>query len=614
MGKKLNLSAADLEGAVPVSTGGKKITLSPEELEGAAPIEGFEFVPQQRGPGPYRDQYVGGDFSRPAPPAPPAPEPDNEVEGFSLGQPFAGMVRSARTPEGRKTMAVQGLAALAGGAGGAAAAAGLGAVAPAAGLGTRLAIGALSGAAGGAAQGGTEAALTGQPVVEGIKQGGATGALMGGGMAAAGEAAGGLSKLLRRDRWLGQFGGATDAGKYKASEYTSEDPKVRLPEGPEGTEEAAHRGLKRILGRDRQLAEEASRDYQAETIGRDTGAEYTPPGGPAPAEAPLPTSRQLPPSSTEVVGPGQASADYTPPKPPQAPPPKPQPQGAKGPVDRDALLADLRAQRAENINPDNGLPHDPALDAKFEEAINKVLAGDRVSIRGALGERRALKNKSGFGSPNPTEGQEANRGIYGALRRSIRKASPDIAAADDKFAARARLGERRRDILFNTEDNVVTQGNAHGEGNARPTEFSDEPIATAEGELAGEPQLRVGREKAAVATLKRVGDTNEPGVRAKRYIEELSAQDPEFAAAVDDIANKKAYEMTRVGLPQKPTSLSGAMMWPLRLGEQNLRALGGRAIDPALQVGRSVLGTPQLQVPLLRALARSARRRDEGQP
>lgn len=314
----------------------------------------------------------------------------------------------------------------------------------------------------------------------------------------------------------------------------------------------------------------------------------------------------------------EARADYGPPAPPPKPaptrpPPRAPGEGMKRPVDRQAILSELKSARAANINPDTGLPNNPALDAQYAKAIDSMgPEGTTNTVGGSLGQRRGLQEGAGFGSNAPTDSQGATRKVYQTFRRGIRKAAPDVAAADDKYAAHASKADRRKDILFNTESDVVGRVGAHPE--PLPVEHSDRllesghPAGPAADLKASDFDLRVGKEKAARRTIGRVGDTNVPGVEAKPYLDELAGHGPEFADALKFVKDKKAQEAVRFGLKANlPTHLAGAT-GPggyLRLLGQNLRGIGAKGIDPASVAASKSLGAPGKKVALFELLRRA---------
>lgn len=330
------------------------------------------------------------------------------------------------------------------------------------------------------------------------------------------------SQLLRRNPTIGRYARAKTAGAYD-----SPDMKALAP-GQEGMQQAAEQGLERIVNRDRELAQQASRAYQ----------------------------QAVEPELTR-------------------------------PIDTEAMRMRLLEGRQANIDPDSGLPIRPEVDTAYNRAFDNT--PEQATVRGTLMRRRGLQQDASFGSPSPTEAQNAARDVYQTFRQAVRQASPAVAAADDSYTAHARQAARRSDILFNTEENVIPNGGGSGAPDARVIDADPSVPTGAAAALEGPADMRVSKARSAATTLSRVDDTNVPGLRAARFLEELAGQDPAFAQALNFIANKKALEGTRFGLPQLPTSLTGATSFAGKLpfAQQNLRALGARIVDPvANSVGR----------------------------
>lgn len=313
-------------------------------------------------------------------------------------------------------------------------------------------------------------------------------------------------------------------GRYAAASDAGayQDPAMQaLPGGAEGNRAAAEAGLGRVVARDQQLGKEAGARYAARV------------------------------------------------------------DPARGlPVDRGALRGELKDAVVANLDPDTGLPLRENVDRALQSQLDRT--GSNPTVGGTLARRRALQQDAAFGNPAPTSEQQAAREAYGAFRRGIRRASPEVAAADDEFAKHAIQAARRHDILGNTESEIVRGGGDLPEPS--PDKLLPE-------DLAG-PTMRVGKERAAATTLARVNDTNVPGLSARRYIEELAAQDPQIAEAIRFVANKKDFEATRFSLEGlQPLSLHGAteaggMGHIIR---QNARAIGGRILDPAAATGSQAL-------------------------
>ena len=290
--------------------------------------------------------------------------------------------------------------------------------------------------------------------------------------------------------------------------YTSADA-IAVPKGNEGMQVASERALQRVLNRDGELeqgARQAYRDRVDPELGR--------------------------------------------------------------PVDPDTINRPLHDARVANLNPDTGAPLHPRVEDRLAAAMEETGKG-APSVGGTLARRRALKRDAQFQNPSPTPEQEAARDTYQALRSGVREASPAVREADDAFAAHARTRDRRSDILFNTEEQVIARNGEMPEVTP-PVEYADEVF-----EAGARP--RVGKERSAVTTLGRVGDDNVPGLRAKRYIEELQLQDPKIAEAIEELADIKARELTRLSLKGLgATDLQGAVQGAglFRTVGQNARGIG----------------------------------------
>lgn len=328
-----------------------------------------------------------------------------------------------------------------------------------------------------------------------------------------------------------------------------------------------------------------------------------PPGAKSSYEPPAPGEK---PPTPQYEGTARSSVDYIKPKAPAPQGGKPIPTGVKTPIDRETILSELGAGRQANINPNTGAPAIHGVDAEFQKAIEAMgPEGTTNTVEGMLMLRRALKVKANFSSTAPTAEELAARHVYQSFRQAIRTASTDIAAADDAFAASRGLRARRSDIMHGSEDPAAAPATPD-----TPYEASDEIDVP---EPPADPKIRVAKEDAGIRKLKRIGDTNEPGLFAKKHLQELGAQDDEFASALKFIEDKKAYEATRFQKPPLPTSLSEAMMWPLRLAHQSGRAAIAQGLDPAAQaVGNLRLAAPfsgAVQNPLFAAQQASTTRR-----
>lgn len=298
-----------------------------------------------------------------------------------------------------------------------------------------------------------------------------------------------------------------------------------------------------------------------------------------PYEPPAAVGAEPPPT---YEGTARQGVDYTRPSAPRSAP-RPDLSPGKAPVDRGGIMADLESARKGNVNPDTGYTVNSHVEKELANAIDALgPEGTENTVEGMLKLRRSLQARANFPNLSPTREEMAARDVYQTFRAAIRKASPTIAEADDAFAASMRGTNRTKDILYGSEDPTV-----------KPTPEAEAEAADLRGETA-EPQMRVGKEDAGITRMKRIGDTNEPGLRARSRLEELGNQDAEYQAALAFVKNKKALEAVRPGVPHLPTSLHEAFMWPVRFGQQNARAGAAHLLDPALRAGSNLRLTPPI--------------------
>lgn len=357
------------------------------------------------------------------------------------------------------------------------------------------------------------------------------------------------SQFARKDPVVKRYLENDEKGLYSTPEY------AQLPEGREGIHVAADKGFQRVAKRDAELLDDASKKYHAQVD---------------------------PELKTEA--------------------------------DRQALINSLKKERAANIDPNTRRPYDEGYQAELDDQIamyekkfgvTKVPGSPGVTpdqyqfdrlpteVEGLLKRRRGLKDAASFGSPAPSDKQRATQKLYQTYRKATHDASPVVKKADDEFSKYASIADRRRDILFNTEENVLTGGDLP-QGKPVDVEVAADELLTGQrksvGDLgAGEvadpanPRLRVRKEQLATRTLKRAGDVEtEPGLGVAKYLEELGKQDPEFQAALDFIANKKALEATRFGLTSNlPLNANKAFQGAANFLNQNKRAARARILDPA---------------------------------
>lgn len=238
----------------------------------------------------------------------------------------------------------------------------------------------------------------------------------------------------------------------------------------------------------------------------------------------------------------------------------------------------------DNLHRDTGEPKDPALAQALEDAA--VSLGSTKTLAGMLDNLQVTRGKANFESTSPTPENTANRQVYDAQNQALDDVVPEQVRRARGEARKSLEGERRRhDILANTEGDI-----SRGQTSA------------------GDENVRVSREKRIATLLQRAGDENVPGREAKRYLEELAAQDPEIARQIELVRAKKAQEAARFSFePLVPLNLAGtneaAGYGPAM--RQIARASAGRILQPGLEAGGAELGSkggryaPGL-VPLLR--------------
>lgn len=264
------------------------------------------------------------------------------------------------------------------------------------------------------------------------------------------------------------------------------------------------------------------------------------------------------------------------------------------PAGKQAIQQKLLDVSLQNRIPSTGEPIDVGLMEEMANLTQKL--GREPTVEDVLALRHSYREASDFGSPAPTDKQKGARKVYQALRAGVREGSPAVGAADDAFANAQRARARRNDLMLGNEDGP------------RSVQLADDAVETA---APARQAARAGDEERAAVMLSRLGDESVEGARKAGRLQELAAQDPEFAAALDDLAAYKSWVATRFGTPDLPTNLSQAVMWPLRIGKQNARALGARVVDPALETADTVAagasGAATVS-PMLLDLGRAARR------
>jgi hypothetical protein len=475
----------------------------------------------------------------------------------------------------------------------------LGMAAPKMGIAARLATGGLSATAAGGATGGVSAAQHGEPIIHAIKEGALGDVDVPGigpvpvpvlGLAGTGigEASGGLRKLLGKDRWIGRYQDANDAGRLERAR--------ELPSGGIGMRQAAEEGAERVFNRDRAITKEEGTAFRE-------------------GEAALP-SLDEPMSVADVHRRLNRAVDRFSNQSPV------RPKVERLIEDTKDNLRNITRQRVEpvmesdvqtNVRPVvrdtlGGEAEGRSFEPDPSRPGNRVVAlapGEEIRTpsatpRDLLKTKRSLKKSAQFGQPSTGE-NEAPREIYETVKDAVNKAVPEHAVLDERYSKFRQGQDIRREIL---------KAEMHPDGMQRVPE-TDLPMPGEE--VVPLSQTMNITDKANAATnLARIGDTNVPGLRMSSQLKVLAAQDPEFAAALSDILDKKALEAVRPGLHAvMPTDLHGVTeaFGVGQVGKQNARAVGAHAIDPALKATANTLRAPGVSV--LTALSRAQRKRME---
>jgi len=249
-----------------------------------------------------------------------------------------------------------------------------------------------------------------------------------------------------------------------------------------------------------------------------------------------------------------------------------------------------RVETQRRYEPDPDRPGDNLVAV---EPLEKVKTA-ATTKRGIIAQRRALRDKA-YKSAERTPENAKYQDAYGSVNKALSEAVPELKPLDEEWSKFRQTQKRRWDILRRNEE---------GGRYADLPEVTDE---AAEG--FGTPvaqRLRVGDEIQIGRNLARVNDPTVPGREMAPYLKELAAQDPEFAAAIKFIADKKALEGTRFSwrelLPSSFTGATGGAGFAPFL-RQNLRALGASADTALGAAGKAAELAPQLSVnPLVRAM------------
>lgn len=233
-------------------------------------------------------------------------------------------------------------------------------------------------------------------------------------------------------------------------------------------------------------------------------------------------------------------------------------------IDTGKAQGDLLSKYMDNLHADTGEPKDMALAKALEDEAVKL--GDVKTLKGMLDNLAMSREKANFGSTAPTPENQAYRQVYEAQNKGLGGVvPPEVEAARSESRKSLEAERRRHDIIANTEGQI-SRGR----------------------DSAGDENVRVTKEKQIATLLERVGDDTKPGRDAKRYLDELAAQDPEIARLIEVVRAKKAQEATRFSTkPLVPLDLAGtneaAGYGPAF--RQNSRAIAGQLVEPALRVG-----------------------------
>lgn len=252
-------------------------------------------------------------------------------------------------------------------------------------------------------------------------------------------------------------------------------------------------------------------------------------------------------------------------------------------IDTGKAQSVLLQKYMDNLHADTGEPMDMALAKALEDEAVKL--GDTRTLKGMLDNLKMSRAKADHNSLAPTDENKAYRQVYEAQNQALDDVVPERVKAAREEAHQGLTEERRRhDIIANTEGEISRGQTRDGEN------------------------TRVTKEKMIARLLQRVGDDNVPGQEARRYLEELAAQDPEIARQIALVRAKKAQEAVRPSFtPLVPLNLAqtneagGYGQAARQLG----RSAAGHVLQPALEYGGQELGgkggrlSPGL-VPLLR--------------
>jgi len=408
----------------------------------------------------------------------------------------------------------------------------------------------------------------------------------GGGLAAEGFSA--LVGLIRKNPWIARYLDAKKLGRLDASEMKG------FRGGEEGIHDAAEAGKDRILTRDAAMAEAESEAYRA-------------------GEDALPALDELE-HIPQVHGALDRAVKHY--------------QGSGRPISPDVanfideVKANLSSPVQQRLTPvmesdvqtnvrrvtdrtDGGFvtkshfEPDPsrAGDVRVGHRPGEVVRGPAATRRDLIEQRRAVK-KQAYGTPGDTSARTvAARDVYGSVDEAAKAAVPGLKDIDKRYRDFQVKRQRRSDILTSDPKALDTKVVDDVEEFAAPMR----------------DRLRAGTEQRITTNLKRIGDTNQPGLRVERDLAELRLQDPEFDKALQLIEDKKALEAIRFRPRSSlPESLTGAtaLAGKYPLLAQNSRALALRSL-PGLEGAGLLADALRFSAPTVNVLTAAARREAE---
>lgn len=220
----------------------------------------------------------------------------------------------------------------------------------------------------------------------------------------------------------------------------------------------------------------------------------------------------------------------------------------------------------------------PGEDIAFESAGPSRLP--IASRKDLLAARRQVRELSEPGLPTTPE-NAPYKSFYGVLADATHtddELGRALAASDKEFAADMDFLEAGNARLFNRED-------------ARAVTDS------------------VAARRAAGQKLSRaLGDTHASGMRAVE-LDELASLGPEYAAAIDRVRAKVAFEGTRFGLPRG--MVSNPSQWSLQPLIANYNGLKARVVEPLTRTPGLAPGLANQAVDIINARVKGKRSEDE---